>query len=81
MIYDVILHKGMISNRVKRNVWLVLAVMSVGAVVDRAIRVAEGTVEWGNLVSAIVITAFCVKFYRCYRREVKNGNLFGRSGK
>lgn len=71
----------MISNRVKRNVWLVLAVMSVGAVVDRAIRVAEGTVEWWNLVSAVVITAFCVKFYLCYRREVKNGNLFGRSGK
>ena len=61
----------MISNRVKRNVWLVLAVMSVGAVVDRAIRVAEGTVEWWNLVSAIVITAFCVKFYLCCRREVK----------
>ena len=71
----------MISNRVKRNVWLVLAVMSVGAVVDRVIRVAEETVEWWNLVSAIVITAFCVKFYLCYRREVKNGNLFGRSGK
>lgn len=71
----------MISNRVKRNVWLVLAVMSVGAVVDRAIRVAEGTVEWWNLVSAVVITAFCVKFYLCYRREVKNGNMFGRSGK
>lgn len=71
----------MISNRVKRNVWLVPAVMSVGAVVDRVIHVAEGTVEWWNLVSAIVITAFCVKFYLCYRREVKNGNLFGRSGK
>lgn len=61
--------------------WLVLAVMSVGVVINRAIRVAEGTVEWLDLVSAIVITAFCVKFYLCYRREVKNGNLFGRSGK
>lgn len=71
----------MISNRVKRNVWLVLAVMSVGVVINRAIRVAEGTAEWWDLVSAIVITAFCVKFYLCYRREVKNGNLFGRSGK
>ena len=71
----------MISNRVKRNVWLVLAVMSVGVVINRAIRVAEGTVEWWDLVSGIVITAFCVKFYLCYRREVKNGNLFGRSGK
>lgn len=71
----------MISNRVKRNVWLVLAVMSVGAVVNRAIRVAEGTEEWWDLVSAIVIAAFCVKFYLCYRREVNNGNLFGHSGK
>lgn len=71
----------MISNRVKRNVWLVLAVMSVGVVINRAIRVAEGTAEWWDLVSAMVITAFCVKFYLCYRREVKNGNLFGRSGK
>ena len=71
----------MISNRVKRNVWLVLAVMSVGVVINRAIRVAEGTVEWWDLVSAIVVPAFSVKFYLCYRREVKNGNLFGRSGK
>lgn len=61
--------------------WLVLAVMSVGVVINRAIRVAEGTAEWWDLVSAMVITAFCVKFYLCYRREVKNGNLFGRSGK
>lgn len=61
--------------------WLVLSVMSVGVVINRAIRVAEGTVEWWDLVSAMVITAFCVKFYLCYRREVKNGNLFGRSGK
>ena len=61
--------------------WLVLSVMSVGVVINRAIRVAEGTVEWWDLVSAMVITAYCVKFYLCYRREVKNGNLFGRSGK
>jgi len=64
----------MISNRVKRNIWLAFAVMSVGVVVDRAVRAATGSVEWWNLLSAIVILALCVKFYRCYRRQAKDGN-------
>lgn len=68
----------MLSNKVKRNLWLTLAILSLTAVVDRAIRVADGTVEWWNLISAIVITAFCTKFYLCYRKQVKKGNLFGR---
>lgn len=55
----------MLSNKVKRNLWLTLAILSLAAVVDRAIRVADGTVEWWNLISAIVITAFCTKFYLC----------------
>lgn len=68
----------MLSNKVKRNLWLTLAILSLAAVVDRAIKVADGTVEWWNLVSAIVITVFCTKFYLCYRKQVKKGNLFGR---
>lgn len=57
----------MISNKAKRNIWLTLAILSVGAVIDRAIRVADGSVEWWNLVSAILITFFCTRFYLCYR--------------
>ncbi len=68
----------MLSNKVKRNLWLTLAILSLAAVVDRAIKVADGSVEWWNLVSAIAITAFCTKFYLCYRKQVKKGNLFGR---
>lgn len=68
----------MLSNKVKRNFWLTLAIMSVGCIIDRAIRVIDGSVEWWNLVSAIVITALCTKFYLCYREQVKRGNLFGR---
>lgn len=68
----------MLSNKVKRNIWLTLAIMSVGCIIDRAIRVIDGSVEWWNLVSAIVITALCAKFYFCYRKQVKHGNLFGR---
>jgi len=38
----------------------------------------DGSVEWWNLITAVVITAFCIKFYFCYRKQVKRGNLFGR---
>lgn len=69
----------MLSNRVRRNIWLTLAVASSICVVDRAIRVIDGSVEWWNLVSAIVITAFCVKFYLCYRKKVKNCDFCSRA--
>lgn len=68
----------MVSNKVKRNVWLTLTIVSVACVIARAIRVAEGAIEWGELVSTIIITAFCVKFYLCYRRAIREGKLFGR---
>lgn len=67
----------MISNKVKRNLWLTLAIMSVVVVVDRSIRMIDGSLEWWNLASAFIITAFCTKFYLCYRKQVKRGNLFG----
>lgn len=70
----------MISNKVKRNVWLTLAIMSTACIADRAIRVAGGSLEWWNLVAVIIITALCTKFYLCYRRQVREGNLFGRVG-
>lgn len=68
----------MLSNKVKRNFGLTLAILSVGCIIDRAIRVIDGSVEWWNLVATIVITAFCTKFYLCYHKQVKRGNLFGR---
>lgn len=67
----------MLSNRVRRNVWLVLGVLSLAAVGDRAVRVAQGSLEWWNLVAVVVITLFCFRFYLCYRRQVRRGNLFG----
>lgn len=43
----------MISNKVKRNVCLTLAIMSTARIADRAIRVADGSLEWWNLVTAL----------------------------
>ncbi len=68
----------MVSNKVKRNIWLVLTVMSALSVLNRAIRVFDGSAEWWQLVSAVVITAVSIRFYTTYRRQVKRGNLFGR---
>lgn len=68
----------MLGNKVKRNIWLTLFVFALVAVVDRAVRVADGRLEWWNLISVFVIAAFCGKFYLCYRRQVRKGNLFGR---
>lgn len=68
----------MLSNKAKRSFWLPLALLSVGCIVDRAIRAIDGSIEWWNLVATIFITAFCTKFYLCYREQVKRGNLFGR---
>ena len=65
----------MLSNRARRNIWLTLAILSLAAVVNRTIKVIDGSTEWWNLVSAIIITAFCTKFYLCYRKQVKQGNL------
>lgn len=67
----------MLSNKVKRNIWPTLALLSVGYIIDRAIRVIDGSIEWWNLVATIVITAFCIKFYLWYRKQLKHGNLFG----
>lgn len=68
----------MLGNRVKRNIWLTLTIMSGLTVIDRAVRIVDGSVEWWNLLSSIIITALCAKFYMCYRKQVKRGNLFGR---
>lgn len=68
----------MVSNKVRRNIWLVLSFLSAGCVIDRGIRVASGELEWWNLVSVIVILALCIKFYLCYRKQVKRGNLYGK---
>lgn len=69
----------MLSNRVKRNIWLTLSTLSIDCIIDRTVRVIDGSAEWWSLASAIVITAFCTKFYLCYRKQVKSGILFGRT--
>lgn len=66
------------NNRIRRNIWLTLLVLSGIAIADRILRIAKGSLEWDNLISVIIIFAFCSRFYCSYRNAVKNGNLYGK---
>ncbi|MDE5886227.1 MAG: hypothetical protein K2J48_03430 [Muribaculaceae bacterium] len=65
----------MVSNRVKRNIWLTLSILSIFVIVDRIIRIVMGELDWWQLVSAVIISGFCIKFYLCYRRQVNADNV------
>lgn len=61
----------MLNDRIKRNIWLTLAILSLAAIAERASKIIDGSGGWWDLLSAIIITAFCTKFYLCYRKKVK----------
>lgn len=64
----------MISNKAKRNIWLVLSLLSIAVVIDRVIRLIHHEIDWWNLCSAIIITACCAKFYLSYSKQAKEDN-------
>lgn len=35
----------MLSIKVKRNIWLVLSILSIAVIIDRVIRVVDGSLE------------------------------------
>ncbi len=47
-----------------------LSILSVGIIADRIIRLIDGDTTWWNLCSAIIIFAFCVKFYLNCRKQM-----------
>ena len=69
----------MISNKTKKNISLILVVLNTLLAVEHAIAVADGYAEWWQLASAAALTAVSVKMFICHRREVRKGNLFGRT--
>lgn len=66
----------MISNKVKRNIWLTLTIVGGAIIVSRVIDVmAEG--EWWQLLSSVCIFLVSLKCFLSYRKAVKEGNIFG----
>lgn len=61
------------SDRIKKNIFLVLGVVGLGVIVARAIDLATGDGRWWELLSAVVLYGMCFKFYLDYRRSYRDG--------
>ena len=66
-----------ISNRVKRNISLILAILGCFIILARAWNLAMGDGTWWEVVSAGVITFCAFIGYIDYRKKVVEGKLFG----
>lgn len=45
----------MLSNRTKRNIWLVMTILSFLVIPDRCARVVNGTTHWWTLLASILL--------------------------
>lgn len=61
------------SDRIKKNIFLVLSVVGLGVIVARAIDLATGDGRWWKLLSAVVLYGMYFKFYLDYRRSYRDG--------
>ncbi len=74
-------HQMKVSNRVKRNLALVLIVIGCMCIAGRAWDVAmelSSKMARFNLAGIVIITGACVDNFLIYRRRIKRGILFGR---
>lgn len=61
----------MLSNKGKRNFWLIIAIMSYIVGIWRVFDIVAGNKDWWNLVSILVISILSTRFYLCYRKSVE----------
>ena len=62
------------TDKTRSYIWLAFALLSLICVADQAIDMIRGDKKWWHLVTLIVITAFCTKYYFCYRKKAQDGN-------
>lgn len=60
-----------LTDKMRSYIWLALAILSLICVISRALDLAQNDKEWWHLVSTIVMTAFCTRFYLCYRKKAQ----------
>lgn len=68
----------MVSNIANRNISLILAVSSFAGLIFCIYSTIIKEARWIELCSIATSTAVFAKLYLCYRREVKNGNIYGK---
>lgn len=59
------------TDKTRSYIWLVFAIFSLICVISRVVDLAHGDKEWWHLVTTIVVTALCFRFYLCYRKKAQ----------
>lgn len=59
------------TDKTRSYIWLILAILSLICVVSRAVDLANGDKEWWHLITTMVITAFCTRYFICYRKKAQ----------
>ncbi len=68
-----------ISNRVKRNLSLTLAILGfvcMGSFAVELVMDPKSAKLWFQFIGVVICTTSFLEAYRTYRRRVKNGILF-----
>lgn len=65
-----------ISNRVKRNIYLALAVVAVINFVGQVINLIADEKNWIILIGSLLLAVLFAYWYLYYRKQVNKGNLF-----
>lgn len=65
-----------ISNRVKRNICLALAVIAVINFVGQVINLIAGERNWIILIGSLLLAVLFANWYLYYRKQVNRGNIF-----
>ncbi len=60
-----------LTDKTRSCIWLGFAILSLICVISRIVDVALGDKEWWHLVATVIMTAFCTRFYLCYRRKAR----------
>lgn len=68
----------MASNIANRNISLILAISSLAGLIYCVIATVKEGGKWTSLCPIIVAAALFLRFYLCYRKEVKKGNIYGK---
>lgn len=68
----------MVSNVARRNVCLMMAVAFFCGVIYCLYEVIHTGSDWVSICPVIIADAIFLRMYLCYRRQVKQGNIYGK---
>lgn len=64
------------SNRIRRNIYLVLAIFALIRFVGQVINLIAGERNWTILIGSLLLAVLFAYWHLYYRKQVNEGNLF-----